>query len=875
MFNFLDFNMQSQPNTDIPMDEFDTVRIHHLSSYLNRPGAMQQSSKCIPATTHPLEPFQGAIPFVMDPRPSGPSSTGISQAITGAFPLGEPMETARAVNESTATNPNQSMLDQEAFIASRSEQQQVLQHLNDMNLDVTLSQLDPLLDIETVSQNSNMHPPLPQQQLDDSPHENTEPQGLPDQEAQLPKPFGFTFKPKVMKQVISIRRRLRPDKEVPVDTLTKRHHNKSMIDLQDMEYAKTRVIEQSDFTMRQMLEMKDKQIEQMKEQMNKHQDKVNAVLERLLALEATNQDHAAKLKMTEVQLDRERKECKEIEEKRIHEHRVNEENVNRLKATEAQLEREHLERQGLQEKRNREYQEKLNVLEGQQRQLEEPARAAVNGPPELPSPIPTTEGVIPSSGGHYPQHTTAVLQAVSTATPLIDRQNTTSVEMSNNPQGLPRDNGLPSTPSTEDITAAPQPLLASDQRQQVDDDVVMDDSPRGLLKGKAKVCTPVADESSGEDFDSVVSNDSDDENDKGSSRVPPPYHFKRPRGGAGPRLKVVYDDNKQPATQSTLNGLGGQIPSGNVDIAQVEAITKTVLSVLANTGALPSTPAKRRRHASALVKQPASKTCNAQSKIIGKAVRLHMNPLIGIKKDKMIRGVESPLLSVVEKYAIDDNPVIHPSLAPMSFCFEVKYSHPWNEELANQFMQSFLLMHNIRPEDRLIAYSTVKQRFTTLKALVKEAKPKEGEDEVQTRERVEKKDASKNKTTRRDTRCCGLANDRVDTAKDNRKGGKDPAWESLYQVASMLTPEGIAALIPYLEIIDRDTNKKNGLGNPIPGNPARQRMRMGGLISRSRVIPGLPANFYDATWYAGLSDSTKVDLRVKPAITLPTIMTDN
>lgn len=84
-----------------------------------------------------------------------------------------------------------------------------------------------------------------------------------------------------------------------------------------------------------------------------------------------------------------------------------------------------------------------------------------------------------------------------------------------------------------------------------------------------------------------------------------------------------------------------------------------------------------------------------------------------------------------------------------------------------------------------------------------------------------------------------------------------------------------AALIPYLEIIDRDMNKKNGLGKPIPGNPARQRVRMGGLISRSRAIPGLPANFYDATWYAGLSDSTKVDLQVKPAIALPTIMTDN
>jgi len=133
-----------------------------------------------------------------------------------------------------------------------------------------------------------------------------------------------------------------------------------------------------------------------------------------------------------------------------------------------------------------------------------------------------------------------------------------------------------------------------------------------------------------------------------------------------------------------------------------------------------------------------------------------MNPLIGIKKDKMIRDVKPPLLSVVEKFATDDNPVIRPSLAPMSFCFEVKYGHPWNEELANQFMQSFLSTHNIPREDRAIAYSAVKQRFVTLKSLVMEATPKKGEDEVQTRERVEKKDASKNKRTCRDTRRRGV-----------------------------------------------------------------------------------------------------------------------
>jgi len=82
-------------------------------------------------------------------------------------------------------------------------------------------------------------------------------------------------------------------------------------------------------------------------------------------------------------------------------------------------------------------------------------------------------------------------------------------------------------------------------------------------------------------------------------------------------VKVVYNNNNQPATSSTPNGVAAQIASGNVDVTQIEAITKAVLSVLENAGALPSTPAKRRRYASALVKQPASKVSNASAKIIG------------------------------------------------------------------------------------------------------------------------------------------------------------------------------------------------------------------------------------------------------------------
>lgn len=114
--------------------------------------------------------------------------------------------------------------------------------------------------------------------------------------------------------------------------------------------------------------------------MKEHQDTVNKVLERILALEAANQDHKTKLKMTEAQLDNERKERQDMEEKRINERRANEENANRLKARETELERERLQCQELEEKQNREYQEKLGMLEREQRQLEERARAAVNGP---------------------------------------------------------------------------------------------------------------------------------------------------------------------------------------------------------------------------------------------------------------------------------------------------------------------------------------------------------------------------------------------------------------------------------------------------------------------------------------------------------------
>jgi len=69
-------------------------------------------------------------------------------------------------------------------------------------------------------------------------------------------------------------------------------------------------------------------------------------------------------------------------------------------------------------------------------------------------------------------------------------------------------------------------------------------------------------------------------------------------------------------------------------------------------------------------------------------------------------------------------------------------------------------------------------------------------------------------------------------------------------------------LIPYLQKIDQDLNHTNTLGNA-PGNPPRQRIRItGGQVSRRKAVPGLPLNFYDKTWYAGLSAVGKIALNV-------------
>ena len=75
-----------------------------------------------------------------------------------------------------------------------------------------------------------------------------------------------------------------------------------------------------------------------------------------------------------------------------------------------------------------------------------------------------------------------------------------------------------------------------------------------------------------------------------------------------------------------------------------------------------------------------------------------------------------------------------------------------------------------------------------------------------------------------------------------------------------------------LRLVDGDHNKTNGFGNRKAGNPARTRViRARARESVREAPPGLPVNFYDSTWYAGLTNREKNELMALPEFQLPEI----
>ena len=70
-------------------------------------------------------------------------------------------------------------------------------------------------------------------------------------------------------------------------------------------------------------------------------------------------------------------------------------------------------------------------------------------------------------------------------------------------------------------------------------------------------------------------------------------------------------------------------------------------------------------------------------------------------------------------------------------------------------------------------------------------------------------------------------------------------------------------ILRKLTDIDSDCNMTNAYGNTRAGNPPRFRKRRDWLATLRKAIPGLPINFYDSNWYAGLTLGQKRELAAK------------
>jgi hypothetical protein len=411
--------------------------------------------------------------------------------------------------------------------------------------------------------------------------------------------------------------------------------------------------------------------------------------------------------------------------------------------------------------------------------------------------------------------------------------------------------------------------------------------------------------------------------------VPRPFRFSKPKGGAGPKLK---------AQPSRIPPGGGDInsefdnPSGsanppqplntlpnplNLSLDALAALTNTVLGVIGQRDDLMASQIKRRRRiTSEKIKQPTIRASKTRRKMLGAKCRRDMNVLLDIEKDKDIIRKISPSNEEVEAFAEETGP--GPKLNPMRLCFDVPAKHAWNTDLAEQFVKEFMKYHGIDSNEEPLIYELFEARFTSLKRRYREWQLKEGEDTVQRAKRVKEMEKEERRMRRRDTRrnnvsyisihrnrrltfWIQLFADRSQIALDNRGEDEmvDPAWDFLYTTTRLLRSEGMSSdesgqegsgppyyvktrdwrnedLIPYLQMIDRDKPRTNTYGNKRPGNPPRERQRIKAASNSNRkAIPDLPLNFYDKTWYAGLSRKDKAFLKAKAVLPMPNLITYN
>jgi len=79
-------------------------------------------------------------------------------------------------------------------------------------------------------------------------------------------------------------------------------------------------------------------------------------------------------------------------------------------------------------------------------------------------------------------------------------------------------------------------------------------------------------------------------------------------------------------------------------------------------------------------------------------------------------------------------------------------------------------------------------------------------------------------------------------------------------------------LIPYLNIVDIGKRPKNVFGKMPSGNAPRTRIRRaGGKVWEGQAVPGMPQNFYDETWFAGLTEADRVALKAVNPVAFPSL----
>lgn len=89
----------------------------------------------------------------------------------------------------------------------------------------------------------------------------------------------------------------------------------------------------------------------------------------------------------------------------------------------------------------------------------------------------------------------------------------------------------------------------------------------------------------------------------------------------------------------------------------------------------------------------------------------------------------------------------------------------------------------------------------------------------------------------------------------------DDSGHSVYRTKTMAWRAN--NILKKLTEIDSDRNTTNAYGNTRAGNPPRVRKRRDRPETSRKAIPGLPLNFYDSNWYAGLTPGQKRELAAK------------